>query len=75
MASKTEKGLQTMDSPRHIGKEYDMKIDVKKTEVMRVCMNKNNREGSNSINITIEGQWVEQVITKLLFGITYKPKC
>ena len=43
------------------GKEYDMKINVKKTKVMRVCRNGSKREGDNSINILIEEQLVEQV--------------
>ena len=29
--------------------EYDMKINVKKTKVMIVCMNGSKREGGNSI--------------------------
>ena len=42
-------------------KEYNMKINVKKTKVMRVCRNASKGEGGNSINITIEEQGVEQV--------------
>ena len=62
MVAQTEKGLQTiMDALSKTGKEYDMKINVKKTKVMRVCKNGSKREGGNSINIMIEGQWVEQV--------------
>ena len=62
MVAQTEKGLQTiMDALSKTGKEYDMKINVKKTKVMRVCRNGSKREGSNSINILIEGQLVEQV--------------
>ena len=38
-----------------------MKINVKKNKVLRVCKNGSKREGGNSINIMIEGQWVEQV--------------
>ena len=37
MVAQTEKGLQTiMDALSKNGKEYDMKINVKKTKVMRV---------------------------------------
>ena len=46
------------------GKEYDMNINVKKTRKikgMRVCRNGCKREGGNSVNKMIEGQWVEQV--------------
>ena len=40
MVARTEKGLQTiMDSLSKTGKEYDMKINVKKTKVKRVCRN------------------------------------
>ena len=38
-----------------------MKINVKKTKVMRVCTTGSKREGDNSIKIMIEGQLVEQV--------------
>ena len=62
MVENEEKELQTkMDTLSNSRKEYDMKINVKKTEMMRVCRNKRKREGGNSINITIERQWVEQV--------------
>ena len=40
MVAQTEKGLQTiMDALSKTGKEYDMKINVKKIKVMRVCRN------------------------------------
>ena len=72
MVAQTEKGLQTiMDALNKTGKEYDMKINVKKTKVMRVCRNGSKREGGNSINILIEGQLVEQVNQFSLFGITH----
>ena len=38
-----------------------MKINVKKTKVMRVYRNGSKREVGNSINIMIDGLWVEQV--------------
>ena len=38
MMAQTEKGLQTiMDAMSKTGKENDMKINLKKTKVMRVC--------------------------------------
>ena len=40
MVAQTEKGLRTiMDAQIKTGKEYDMKINVKMTKVMRVCRN------------------------------------
>ena len=50
-----------MNSLSKTGKEFDMKINVKKTKVMEVCRNGSKREGGFFIKITIEGQWVEQV--------------
>ena len=62
MVAQMEKGLQTiMDALSKTGKEYDMKINVKKTKVMRLCRNGCKREGGNPINIKIEGQEIEQV--------------
>ena len=62
MVAQKENGLQTItDSLSKTGKEYDMKINVKNSKVMRVCRNGSKQEGDNSINITIEGQRVEQV--------------
>ena len=50
MVAQTEKGLQTiMDGLSKTEKEYDMKIKVKKTKVMRVCRNGSKSEGGNSI--------------------------
>ena len=49
------------DALRKTGKEYDMKINVKKTRVMRACGNESKREGGISLKIMIEGQGVEQV--------------
>ena len=39
-------------------KSYDMKINVKKTKVMKV-----SRKGEGIVNILIKGQKVEQVAT------------
>ena len=62
MLSETERGLQMiMDALTRVGKLYDMKINVKKTKVMRVCRHGNEREGRNSLNIMIDGEKVEQV--------------
>ena len=53
----TEKGLQTIiEALSKIGREYNMKINVKNTIVMRVCRNGSKREGCNSINIMIGEQ-------------------
>jgi len=62
MVADTEEGLQKLMSRlSEAGKHYDMKINVKKTKVMRVCRQGNKKEGGNAINITIDGQAVEQV--------------
>ena len=37
-----------------------MKINAKMTKVIRVCRNGRKSECVKSINIMIEGQWVEQ---------------
>ena len=55
MVALTKKGQQKiMSSLSKTGKEYDTKINVKKTKVIRVCKNGSKREGGNSINIMIE---------------------
>jgi hypothetical protein len=57
MVASTEKGLQkVMDSMNAAAKNYNMKINVKKTKVMKV-----SRNGGGTINIMIDGQKVEQV--------------
>ncbi|CAF1496207.1 unnamed protein product [Didymodactylos carnosus] len=62
MVADSEEGLQRlMDALSEIGKQYDMKINVKKTKVMRVCRKGSKKEGGNPVNITIDGQVVEQV--------------
>ena len=61
MVAQTENWLQTiMEALSKTGKEYDMKINVKKTKVMRFYRNGNKREGGKSIKIIIEEQWVVQ---------------
>ena len=45
MVAHTEKGLKTiMNALSKTEKEYDMKIYLKKTKVMRVCRNESKRE-------------------------------
>ena len=45
-----------MDSLNTIAKHYDMKINIKKAKAMVV-----SRHGGERVNITVEGQSVEQV--------------
>ena len=62
MVTQSERGLQTiMGALRKTGKKYDMKINVKKTKVMRVCRVGSKTEEDNAINITIYVQVAEQV--------------
>src|ERR1041385_8029291 len=57
MLASTEGGLQEMmDSLTKVAEKYDMKINVKKTKVMKIT-----RQGGGHMNITINGQKVEQV--------------
>src|SRR6476661_1312259 len=57
MVANTEAGLQSlMDSLNTTVKRYDMKIIIKKTKAMVV-----SRNGGERVNITVEGQSVEQV--------------
>src|SRR6478609_6456300 len=57
MVANTEAGLQSlMDSLNTTAKHYDMKINIKKTKAMVV-----SRNGGERVNITVEGQSVEQV--------------
>src|SRR6476619_1189464 len=57
MVAHTETGLQSlMDSLNTTEKHYDMKINIKKTKAMVV-----SRNGGEIVNITVEGQSVEQV--------------
>ena len=61
-AAQSESGLQAiMDALSKTGKKCDIKINVKKTKVMRVCRDGSKREGGNAIKITIGEQVVEQV--------------
>src|SRR6476659_2256420 len=57
MVANMEAGLQSlMDSLNTTVKHYDMKINIKKTKTKVV-----SRNGGERVNITVEGQSVEQV--------------
>src|SRR6478609_5253098 len=57
MVENTEAGLQSlMDNLNTTAKHYDMKINIKKTKAMVV-----SRNGGQRVNITVEGQSVEQI--------------
>ena len=57
MVANTELGLQTiMDGLVRMAKQYDMKINVKKTKVMRI-----SKTGEEDVKLFVEGQIVEQV--------------
>src|SRR6476469_6237387 len=57
MVANTEAGLQSfMDSLNTTAKHYDMKINMKETLAIVV-----SRGGGERVNITVEGQSVEQV--------------
>src|SRR6476619_3790978 len=57
MVANTEAGLRSlMDSLNTTAKHYDMKNNIKKTKAMVVL-----RNGGERVNITVEGQSVEQV--------------
>ena len=52
-----EKGIQrVMDGLNNAAKRYGMKINVKKTKVMKI-----SKKGGGRVNILIDGQKVEQV--------------
>ena len=57
MVASTEAGLQKiMDGLVETAKLYDMRINVKKTKVMKV-----SRNGGGVVNINVEGKRIEQV--------------
>ena len=57
MVDSSEAGLQrTMSSLKQSANTYDMKKNIKKTKVMRIC-----RTGGEKMHIAINGQPVEQV--------------
>ena len=56
MVAGSEGGLQKlMDGLNRTAKEYDMKVNIKKTKVMKV-----SRKGQGVINITNDGEILEQ---------------
>ena len=66
MVADTERGLQEiMDRLNRAAGEYGMKINIKKTKVMRVSKN----VGGN-VRITIEGKQIEQVQSYKYLGST-----
>ena len=57
MTAASEGGLQKlMDGLNRTAKEYDMRVNIKKTKVMKI-----SRRGEGEINITIDGERLEQV--------------
>src|SRR6218665_2027180 len=57
MIAGSEGGLQKlMDGLNRTAKEFDMKVNIKKTKVKKV-----SRKGEDVINITIDGEILEQV--------------
>ena len=57
MVASTEMGLQKlMDKLNDTAKKFNMKINVQKTKTMVVC-----RDGGGVVNISIDGQRIEQV--------------
>lgn len=57
MVDSTEEGLQsTMIALNDTAKKYGMKINIKKTKVMRI-----SRSGRNDITIRVDGHQIEQV--------------
>ena len=57
MLAGSQEGLQMMmDRLNRISLNYDMKINIKKTKVMRI-----SKRGEETINITLNGEEIEQV--------------
>ena len=57
MLASTEIGLQNiMDGLNEAAKKYDMKINIKKTKVMKI-----SKSGGGVVKLLIDGQQVEQV--------------
>src|SRR5688572_6198032 len=57
MVASTEKGLQSlMNKLNDTAKKFNMKINVQKTKTMIMC-----KDGGGVVNITIDGQRVEQL--------------
>ena len=56
MVSNTESGLQKLMDKNETAKKFSLKINIQKTNTMLVC-----RDGGGVVNITVDGQRVEQV--------------
>jgi len=66
MAASTERRLQKiMDCLNEIADRYGMKINTKKTKIMKV-----SRKTGDKINITINGKKIEQVQSFKYLGST-----
>ena len=71
MVASTNAGLQRiMDSLNRTSGEYGMRINTKKTKVMRI-----SREEGKSMNITINGNKLEQVTQFCYLGSTITEDC
>ena len=71
MVASTNAGLQRiMDSLNRTSVEYGMRINTKKTKVMRI-----SREEGKSMNITINGNKLEQVTQFCCLGSTITEDC
>jgi hypothetical protein len=73
MVADTEDGLQKlMDNLVTVAKEYNMKVNVKKSKVMKV-----SRKGGGQVNLVVEGKKVEQVTKFKYLGswITEDGRC
>ena len=73
MIASREDGLQKlMDKVNATARQYDMRINVKKTKVMKVI-----RERQGKVNIMIDGHQLEQVSRLKYLGswITEDGKC
>ena len=57
MVAETEQGLQNiMNRVNDVSKEYGMKINIKKTKVMRV-----SKQGGGNVNIVLNEERIKQV--------------
>ena len=68
MVASTEKGLQSlMNKLNDTAKKFNMKINVQKTKTMVMC-----KDGGGVVNITIDGQRVEQVESFKYLGAIFQ---
>ena len=73
MMAGSQEGLQKMmDRLNRISMEYDMRINIKKTKVMKI-----SRGGTETVRITLNGELIEQVKNFCYLGstITEDAKC